>query len=301
MPHTKRSICFIINPVSGRRRLVKIEEFIRSEINTNKFDYLIQYTKSAGHARALSREAVEKKTNIIVAIGGDGTINEVAGQMIGTDSILGIVPGGSGNGLARHLNIPLRPRRALQLINKAYHSKIDTGLINDRHFISLAGVGFDAMVARHFSKNKKRGFVTYFNIITNKYLNYKPKKYILEFPGSLKINTRALFITVANSNQFGYNTTIAPNAKLNDGQLDVVIVTKPKLVELPIIANLLLLKRIDLSPGVQIIPSPEVTIFRNKNRIVNIDGEAVKLKKKLKISVNPLSLNVIIPEDGKKK
>ncbi len=301
MPDIKRSICFIINPVSGRRKSGNIKELISAEIDQNKFDLTIQYSESPGHAVSLSKEAVESRKDIIVAVGGDGTINEVAGQMIGSKSILGIVPSGSGNGLARHLNIPFSTRRALQLINTAYNTQIDTGIINGQHFISLAGVGFDAMVAKHFSKNKKRGFITYFNIIAKKFFKYKPKKYALEFQNGVRINTRALFITVANSNQFGYNTTIAPNAMLNDGQLDVVIVSKPKILELPIIANLLLLKRIDLSPSVQIIPTPEVTIDRRKNRLVNIDGEPLKLKKRLKIRVNPLSLNVIIPKDGQKK
>jgi YegS/Rv2252/BmrU family lipid kinase len=301
MPETKQTICFIINPASGRKKTANIDSLIRKEIDPSRFEVSIYHTHSAGHAATLSSEAVKNQTDIIVAVGGDGTINEVSGQMIGSDSILGIVPRGSGNGLARHLNIPLVPKNALRLINQGYHSSIDTGWINGRHFISLAGVGFDALVAKHFARTRTRGFLTYFNIVANRYLKYRPKKYSLDFKNGMLVNTRALFVTVANSNQFGYNTTIAPNAKLNDGLLDVVIVSKPKLLELPMIANLLLLKRIDQSSSVQIISTPEVVIERRRKRVVNIDGEPVKLEKKLEIKVNPLSLKVIIPKNGQKR
>jgi YegS/Rv2252/BmrU family lipid kinase len=301
MPEPKKSICFILNPHSGLRRRGTIEEVIRSELDSNKFDVYFQFTEYAGHAVVLSREAVTNRTDIIVAVGGDGTVNEVAGEMIGSDAILGIIPAGSGNGLARHLSIPFSIKKALRLINAIHVDVIDTGMINDRFFVSLAGVGFDALVARHFNNSKRRGFLTYFSIIANQYFRYKPKKYKLVFDDGEVIRTRALFITAANSNQFGYNTTIAPNARLNDGLLDVVIVSKPKNFELPIIANLLLLKRIDLSPAVRIISTPGVTISRKKNRVVNIDGEAVKLSGKLSIKINPKSLKIIIPEHGQKR
>lgn len=301
MPQEKKSICFIVNPTSGKGRSKNIEHLIWSEIDQKIFNLTIKLTEFPGHAAKLSEEAVKDQQDIIVAVGGDGTINEVAGQMIGSSAILGIIPRGSGNGLARHLNIPFAPAKALQLINTVHSCKIDTGTINGKSFISLAGVGFDAKVAKQFAGNKTRGFITYFNIIAKNFLSYKPKKYSLEFKNGETLDTRALFITVANSSQFGYNTVIAPNAKLSDGKLDVVIVAKPNIFELPIIANLLLLKRIDQSKNVQIIPTSEVTIRRNKNRWINLDGEAVRLKKTIRIAVNPLSLNVIIPKDGQKK
>jgi YegS/Rv2252/BmrU family lipid kinase len=301
MPDLKKSICFIINPKSGRRRHAAIGDLITANIDSDKFRVFFYYTAYAGHAAQLSREAINLGMEIIVAVGGDGTINEVAGEMIGSNAALGIIPTGSGNGLARHLNIPFSVKRAIRLINTTHLDIIDTGVVNDRFFISLAGVGFDALVAKHFENSSRRGFLTYFMIIANRYFKYKPKKYKLTFDDGVVIVTRALFITAANSNQFGYNTTIAPNARLNDGLLDVVIVSKPKIFELPIIANLLLLKRIDLSPGVKIIPTTGVTISRSKNKVVNIDGEALKLRRKLRIKINPKSLNIIIPEHGQKR
>lgn len=292
----KKRILFIINPVSGKRRLINIAEIIRNELDEEKFESLIHFTESAGHASILSKEAVENKTDIIVAVGGDGTINEIASQMIGSESVLGIIPGGSGNGLARHLSIPLVPEKAIQLIFNGAISKIDTGTVNEKAFVSIAGIGFDALVAKLFAENKRRGFLTYLSLIAQQFSGYREKKYTLEFEHGEPITTRALFISFANSNQFGYNTTISPNAQLNDGLLDVCIVTKPKFIDLPGILNLLLLKKINQSPFVQIKQAKKIIIKRSKNRYVNIDGEACKLKKNLKVEVKPLSLNVIMPK-----
>lgn len=292
----KRKLLFIINPISGVRRGNHLTRSIKKFIDKEKFSYKIKYTQYAGHAIKISKEAVENNTEVIVAVGGDGTINEVASQMIGSKVILGIVPLGSGNGLARHLGIPRLIPSALKLINEFQVTDIDTASINGVPFISIAGVGFDAKVAKLFAKTKHRGFLTYVRHITNNYINYKPKKYRLEFDDGRIINTRALFISFANSNQFGYNTTIAPNAQLRDGQLDVCIVQKPNIFTLPIIANLMLLRAIDKSQYVETIRASHFMVQQKRNRVVNIDGEAAKIDKKLEITVNPLSLQVIIPD-----
>ncbi len=292
----KKKITFIINPISGARRHRNIDALINKHIDNHKFTIEIKYTQYAGHAVHLSHDAVEKGTDVIVAVGGDGSINEVASQMIDSNSVLGIIPLGSGNGLARHLGIPRFIPWAIKLINQCNVTEIDTAMVNDRPFISIAGLGFDALVAKRFAKGNRRGFLTYAHIIANNYLSYKPKKYKLVFPDNDTIKTRALFVSFANSNQFGFNTTIAPNARLRDGKLDVCIVQKPNIFELPMVANLLLLRAIDKSQSVKTIRSSEFTIRQKKNRVVNIDGEAVKIGKILNVKVNPLSLKVIIPQ-----
>ncbi len=295
MQNGKKNILFIVNPVSGIGSKDSFPHLVEKILDKSKFDYQIIYTKKAGHAIKLSEKAVKQAVDIVVAVGGDGTINEVAGGLIGTDVILGLVPGGSGNGLARHLNIPLHAEGALKLINSCHVSKIDTGIINGRPFVSLAGVGFDALVAKIFAKEPHRGFLTYFRIVAGRYQHYKPKHYSVVIDNREKIHKEALFITLANSNQFGYNTTIAPNAKLNDGMMDVCIVEKPTIFEMPLIINLLFLKMIHHSKYVNIYKAKEVKVFRDKNRTVNIDGEPMKLAKNLEAKVNPLSLNIIIP------
>ena len=298
-PNTgKKSILFIINPISGKRRFKNLEEKIETGIDRDKYDLKIRSTRSAGHAVTLAEEAVQANTDIIVAVGGDGTINEVASCLIHSHAMLGIIPAGSGNGLARHLGIPMSLTGALKLINKAACKLIDTATINGRPFISIAGVGFDALIARKFARDTDRGFATYLKHVTNTFIKYKPKKYKLK-TGNITLKTKALFISFANTNQFGYNTRIAPNAKLTDGKLDICIVQKPRLFEIPIITNLLLLKMIDKSPHVHIIQAEEVHVERKKGKYINLDGEPVKMEKTIHVKIVPKSLKVIIPHAEK--
>ncbi|MCK9451630.1 MAG: YegS/Rv2252/BmrU family lipid kinase [Bacteroidales bacterium] len=292
----KKKLLFIVNPISGSSHKESFPGLVDSLLDKSKYDYEIKYTERAGHASEISKTAVAENVDVVVAVGGDGTINEVARCLVNTTTQLGIIPSGSGNGLARHLNIPLNFEGALRLINKGVCSKIDTATIHDEVFISIAGVGFDALVAKLFAENTNRGFFTYFKIVAAKFQSYKPKHYTLILDNKTTIETDALFIAFANSSQFGYNTTIAPEAKLNDGLLDVCVVEKPPIFEMPLIINLLLLKRIHKSKFVQIYKASEILVKRNKNRTINLDGEPLKLKKNLKIQVNPLSLNVLMPK-----
>lgn len=298
MPANKmKTIRFIVNPHAGHGSKDELPSLISRVLSERDFSWEVVFTAKPGHASQLAREAVEAGTTLIVAVGGDGTINEVARCLIGTDATLGIIPAGSGNGLARHLRIPINPQRALQLLVNGHASRIDTGLINNKEvFVSLAGVGFDALVAKHFANDPDRGFLGYFRIVAQRYPSYKPKKYRLTIDGTQTIETEALFITMANSNQFGYNTTIAPEAKLNDGLMDVCIVRKPPIFEMPIVLNLLFLNMIHLSKHVEIIKAKSVLMERDKNRVVNVDGEPVKISQNLQFDIVPSSLNVIIPK-----
>ncbi len=289
-----RKIVFIINRNSVKNSRQPVEEAIRNQTYDGRNDITLRYTEYAGHAEKLSIEAVVGMADIIVAVGGDGTVNEVAGPIIGTNTILGIIPMGSGNGLARHLGIPRNSERALELILKHRTTTIDTCKVGDKSFVSIAGVGFDAHVANLFAKSTRRGFLGYFHIIANEYLNYKPEEYRIVFDNGNEMKCNALFIAFANSNQFGYNTTIAPEATLKDGLVDICIVTKPEIYKLPVIANLLLLRRLELSPDVTIVKSKSVKIFRKTGNVVNIDGEAIQFDNNIEVKVNPLSLRVII-------
>lgn len=292
----KKKILFIVNPLAGVGHKETFPLQVDKVIDKQLFDSEIVYTEKPDHATQLSREALLNQVDIVVAVGGDGTINEVARSLIGTGTILGLVPAGSGNGLARHLGIPLHAGRALRVINAAKTMKIDTGIINKRPFVSIAGIGFDALVAKKFAEDPHRGFITYFRIVASLFQHYKPKKYKISIEGEKPLTKRALFVSLANSNQFGYNTTIAPNAKLNDGLIDVCIVEKPAIFELPLIVNLLLLKMIHLSKHVHIYKAAKVQVKQKKKRCINLDGEAVNLDSRtMDISVNPQSLNIIIP------
>lgn len=289
-----KKIRFIINPVSGIGRKKVIEGIIHECFDRKNTEFDIAYTKAAKHATELSREAAELNYDIVVAVGGDGSVNEVAKGIIGCKTSLGIIPAGSGNGLARHLKIPFNTHKALNVIKEGHNLKIDTVRINKETFVSIAGVGFDALVAKKYAKFGKRGFWPYIKIITQEYMTYKPKKYTLTIDDK-KIETKALLIAFANSSQFGYNTSISPDADLQDGLVDVCIFQKAPVLEMPLISNLLFLKQINKTKYVEIIKAKKVTLERKRNKMVNLDGESVKVGKTLNIEVNPYSLNVIVP------
>lgn len=289
-----KKIMFILNPISGSGRVKVIEGMIREQIDTSGIDYEIVYTRAANHATELSRQAAKENFDSVIAVGGDGSVNEAGKGLIGTNTSLGIMPAGSGNGLARHLKIPFRPANALKVIEDGKTILIDTVKINDETFLSIAGVGFDALVAKKYAKCGSRGFWSYLRIVTKEYMGYKPRKYRLNLDGR-QIDTKALLIAFANSSQFGYNTSIAPDAELQDGMVDVCIVQKIPILEAPFISQLLFMKQIDKTKYVDIIKAKNITLERKKGRMINLDGEPARVGRNLNISVNPKSLRVIVP------
>lgn len=241
----------------------------------------------------LAQDAVEQHYDIVAVAGGDGSINEVGTQLIGTDIALAIIPCGSGNGLSRCLHIPLDPLKALELINRKAICQIDTVKVNDVPFISISGTGYDAQVADDYAKDQHRGFETYFRYIIKNYFKLGEKDYTIVLTDRT-INTKAFFISFANSNQMGYDVPISPNASLWDGLVDICIVRKPNALELPIVGGYFLSKNMDKAPKVDIIQTPSVDILRPEAAVVNIDGESIMFEKDLHIRINPLSLNVIV-------
>lgn len=290
----KRNVVFIINPVSGVGSKSNLGEIIDSRIDKEKYNYRLEYTTGPGHATELCIRYMAGGADIIVAVGGDGSVNEIAKGIAGTPVILGIIPAGSGNGLAHYLKIPRQISQAIEIINKGRVIRMDTGLLNTKLFVSIAGIGFDGLVARKFAERKRRGFLSYLRIVTEEYPRYRPRKYTLQFNGNV-IKTKALFITFANSDQFGYNTSIAPGAQVDDGLLDITIMQKPLMIELPFLASLLYWRKIDMSKHIEIYKTSELILKTRRKRWVNIDGEPVKMKKKIHIKVNPQTLNVIVP------
>lgn len=291
-----KKIIFLVNPKSGvnHSRKALLKDYAAQVLDAEKYTWEIIFSKSAGHLYELSKSAAENGADIIVAVGGDGTVNQVAKGMFGSSAVLGLVPAGSGNGLAHHLNIPVDIPASLEVINKAQEKVIDTCSVNNELFVSIAGVGFDALVAKKFADSKRRGFLSYLNIVTNEYTWYRPRKYKLNIDGKI-YKREALFVSFANTNQFGYNTIISPDASIEDGLVDVCIMKKVPLLLAPGIIGLLLTRKIDSSGYVEIIRAKEVSFTRRKNRPVNIDGEPVKLSPELTVKVNPASLRVIVP------
>ncbi|MDY5969336.1 MAG: diacylglycerol kinase family lipid kinase [Bacteroidales bacterium] len=290
-----KHLVFIVNPISGIGRQRKIEKVLASTLDKSLFSYEIRYTEHMHHGTEIAREEAQKGTcDAVVAVGGDGSVNDIAAGLQGYDMTMGIIPCGSGNGLARDLKIPLNPTQAVKMINNFYTQPIDTVMLNDILFVSIAGIGFDALVARKMKLAKKRGLSAYVNIVLNDYPLSKESTFRLVIDGQ-EIERTAWIVSFANSNQFGYNTAIAPLAQLDDGLLDICVVNKIPLAHLPLTAPLVYLNKFDMSQHVEIFKAKEVTVLNNDYRWVNVDGEGLRIGDKLHFKVLPKSLNLITP------
>ena len=293
---TKKVISFIINPISGTRNKDSWPEIIRQTIDPSRFDIRIFFTERAGHASELAQWQVQKGVLYIVAVGGDGTVNEVAKSLRDTSAAMGIVPCGSGNGLARHLRIPLKLTEALKLINDASVVSIDYGLVNDMPFFCTFGTGFDAHISHVFAKSEKRGFWTYLIHIVKEFFTYRSAKYKLKVDGNV-LKTKAMVLTIANSSQYGNNGYISPHADITDGKLDVCIVRPFSKFRAGFLGIRLLRKTIDKSSYYHTIRGKKITIKRKHKGEVHLDGDPFMMGKKLKVKIVPKGLKVLVNMD----
>lgn len=287
----KKKILFIINPISGHGRHDNFPARARRHIDNNIYFPKFVYSQKSRDAIKLSRDNADN-FDIIVAVGGDGTVNEVSQGIFGKSTTMGIIPVGSGNGLARHLKIPLIISQAVRILNKANTMLIDRIKINDKSFVNMAGIGFDAHVGQKFSEFGKRGFLPYFYLALMEYSKYRPQKYTFFVDGKKYIR-EAFAISFANSTQFGNNAHIAPDASVNDGLIDLCIIKEFPHTELPNIGIRLFNKSIDQSKYVEIIKSRQIIIKPDKTLHAHIDGEPIILKDKVEIIIVPKSLQII--------
>lgn len=286
----KLKIAFVINPISGIGRQNKIEEIIKNSIDLDKFDFSLEYTKYHKHATLLSKE-LSKRNDIIVAVGGDGTINEISKSLIDTNVMLGIIPIGSGNGIARHFKIPLDIKKSIERINRLRFKKIDTATLNNEPFVMLSGFGFDSKIAYKFKMNKKRGFWGYAKLILKNILSYKSEEYEIIIDG-IMIKKKAYLITVANCSQFGNNVVIAPCASAEDNVLDIVVINDVSMSKKLMVFLRLLNGTLEKSRYVDFYKGREIRI-RQKNQSAQIDGESFLSGSDISIRVNHESLSLI--------
>jgi len=288
----KKRILFVINPVSGGKKKTTFNKQVLEVLDLSRFDPTFKVTNHANHAYELAKSAVEEQYDAVIAVGGDGTINEIGTALVGTKIPLGIVPEGSGNGLALYLGIPMNESAALRRINRFDSMAIDCGRIGERCFFNIAGIGFDASVSDRFANETFRGPAGYLRTVINVISNYKPKKYSLVIDGKT-YEREAFMISVANSPQYGNNAYIAPNASINDGLLDVCVVHKFPLYTLPMMIFHLFNKTADQSEYVEIIPGKKICIQQEGKAPVHLDGEPMDLGNKLEIEVESRALNII--------
>ena len=276
---------FIVNPISGKGRKARIIAHLKEK------GMKVVYTEYAGHAEVLSREAAER---IIVAVGGDGTVNEVARGIVGTDKVLGIIPCGSGDGLALHLGISRHYRQALKTILKGDIQKIDSGLINDKPFFSVCGTGFDAVVSERFAKSGKRGLKNYIKLGLKTWMDYTPENYKIEIDGNA-FETEASLLTIGNSSQWGNNAKIAPLADISDGMLDMTAVDRFSAIEMPALAFQLMTGQLDKNSRVHCYRGRHIKISRPSGGPAHADGDWFSAGTELDIRILPQSLNVLVP------
>ena len=286
---------FVYNPTSGTIRLIPVIPIIERFVNRDLYDFSIVSTQYRGHATELARQYAAQNYDAVIAVGGDGTVNEVGRGLIGTGTALGIIPCGSGNGLARHLGIPMDPFKAVKWLDKSIFSEIDYGMIEDHPFFCTCGVGFDAKVTDTFSKAGTRGVLTYMESILREIATYKDKTYKLSFDNSSE-TFDCFIVTCANADQWGNNAFIAPTASMQDGLMDVVVIHPFTPLDAPLMAFQLFNKMIDRNPKVTVRKCCEMTITRDSQGPAHYDGEPVTLGKEIHVKMIKGGLKVLIPD-----
>ncbi|NLN74094.1 MAG: YegS/Rv2252/BmrU family lipid kinase [Bacteroidales bacterium] len=288
-------IWYIVNPKSGTGKQQKAIDAIKSYAD-HKNQNEIFVTQYKSHASELAQKALIENVDIIVSVGGDGTLNEISRVIVNNNIALGIIPIGSGNGLAHHLKVPFNLKKAIELINRAKIEKIDTFTINNKRAVSIAGLGYDAFVAYKYDKSVKRGFLPYFSLAVQNFFKFKTEKYILTTKKE-RLETSAFLITIANSSQWGYNTKIAPKAQVNDGMLNISILKKPNILRAILLAPKLFLGKIDKTKIMTSIECTQLDIERaDKEKFyLHIDGEKEEQIDKIEIKCDIASLNIVVP------
>lgn len=294
MNNVKRKIAFIVNPKSGVFGKEQIVRWIGERIDKQQYDVEVIYTKWAGHAVGIAKEKAAENYFAVVAIGGDGTINEVARSLVHTDTALGIIPCGSGNGLARHLKIALDVKKAIDSINEARLETIDYGMINDNPFFCTCGVGFDAFISMKFAEAGKHGPLTYIEKTIRESINYAPETYEVEIDGQRK-SYKAFVIACGNASQYGNNAYITPRASLNDGLLDVTIIEPFNMLEAPSLSFQLFNKTIDKDSHVKTLRCSSLHIRRSKPGVAHFDGDPIMLGENIEVKIVKQGLKVIVP------
>jgi len=296
----KRKVRFIVNPFSGVSDKLDFSDLVKHNLDLSKNEYDIHFTKDRGHGRELSLTAIADKVDLVVAVGGDGTVNEVAAPLIHSKTMFGVLPGGSGNGFAMHTGLGRNMAQAIKILDTGKPIIIDTCSLNEKFYINIAGVGFDASIA-YFTRNKKeRGFQAYFKSAMREALKYKNLAYRISFDGKV-IEEKFLSVIVANASMFGYNFTVAPFANLQDGLLDIVMINDASKTRYISSVWRFLNKSLHKSPIVDIYTATSVTIESDEEMHFHIDGEGFIHDGKINFTIVPKSLKIIAPNKDLKQ
>ena len=296
MTEKKRKIAFIVNPISGTGNKERIPSLIEQTLDKNLFDYSILFTESAGHAAKMATDFASLGYDICAAVGGDGTVNEVARSLVDTETALAILPCGSGNGLARHLCLPLDLKEDIAIINKAHIERFDYGIINGLPFFCTCGMGFDAFISLKFAEAGKRGPITYVENVLKEGLNYKPETYTVEDESGTH-HYKAFLIACANAAQYGNNAYIAPGASMKDGLMNVIIMEPFDVIDAPKIAMDLFARTLSSNSRIKTFQARNIHVHRSSPGAIHFDGDPIMTDADVDVSMKHLGIKIVINPD----
>jgi len=294
----KKRIRFIVNPFSGTSGKQAISDMLQKFLDHSKFNYEVVFTQYAGHAIKLAKEGVDLKYDYVAAVGGDGSVNEVAQSLIHTNTALIILPGGSGNGFAMHLGLGRNIQKAIQVINSGKVITVDTCIVNNRFFLNVSGIGFDARIAYKTKKNSKRGFLPYFITSVKESRKFKPQKLKITIDDKELTGEYAAAV-VANASMYGYHFTIAPQASLQDGVMDIMLIQKAPLYKYFLMIFRFLNRSLHRSSITETYQGKAISVLLDDENYLHVDGEGYKSEKELNFSLDPNSLSVLAPAEQK--
>lgn len=286
----------IINPISGTAKKDGLDAKAEKAMRAAGYNVDVRFTTCRGEATRFAAEAVAKGYDSVIAAGGDGTINETAQALCGTAVKFGIIPAGSGNGLARHIGIPVNVDAALDVISRGIVAKCDYGTVNNLPFFCTFGVGFDAAVSHNFAKQSRRGLFTYLKSAFTQYINYKPDTYTISANGKI-LTERAFVVACCNASQYGNNAYIAPKASITDGLLDIIIIHQGSPIDTAMVGMDLFTGYIDSNTLIHTLRAPAAVIYRSNEGPAHIDGEPMMLDDIMDVKCHHHGLNVLIPGD----
>ncbi len=286
-----KRLLVIINPISGTASKEGIEDIIRHDAEEFGFDADIRYTRGKGDATRLAREAIDGGYYGVLACGGDGTVNETARALCGSGVAMGIIPMGSGNGLARHLNIPITVRGALRVIGEDRVLDCDYATANGEPFFCTFGVGFDAAVTEKFNKGHKRGLTTYVQTTLDEFIKYRSEEYVIMANGKV-ISESALLVAVCNASQYGNNAYIAPSASIKDGLLDVTIIHKGNPLQTALAGLDILTGFVGKTGNAVTFRARDITIIRRTKGPAHLDGEPASMGDRIEVKCHPGQLRL---------
>jgi len=291
-------VSVLINPKAGKGISRKRIEILQETFTEQLYAPCLHFAYDLAEDAKFIRDELDKGSKKFVVMGGDGTVNNAASLLTGKEASLGIIPAGSGNGLARHLQIPTQFQKALSLIRSHKVKVIDYGLMNNQPFFCTAGLGFDATIARSFAEQGSRGLATYIKIILREFTNYRVEKYLLDFDGKHS-EAEAFLLTFANAGQYGNRVMISPNASIDDGYLNMCLISDFPKILAPLVGSQLISGKLNDSNYYETIRVKEVVIRRKNPGWVHLDGEPYKMPDQLHVKVVPSNLRVWIPVNFK--